>query len=257
MILLRSLAFNLWLFVATTVLCLRFGLFRPDRAASLRAGHAWARAVVGGLRVLCGIDYGVTGTEYLPKSGAALIAPMHQSAFDTAVWVLLVPDFVYVLKKELTYLPLFGHMLGKAGMIAVNRRAGAAAVRELLRGADAAVAEQRQIVIFPEGTRVAPGTWVKLQPGVAALAARTGLPVIPVATDSGHHWGRRAFLKRPGTIQIAVLPPLPPGLPRAELMRRLAEAYAQGYAALRAPRPVDNSVGSLLRNFAVRPNRAL
>lgn len=254
MILLRSLAFNLWLYGATLVLSLRYGLCRPDRAASLRAGHAWARAVIGGLRVFCGIDFVVTGTEYLPKGGAALIAPMHQSAFDTAVWVQLVPDFVYVLKRELTFIPLFGTMLGLAGMIAVNRRAGAAAIRELLRGADAAVAEGRQIVIFPEGTRVAPGKQVRLQPGVAALAARTGLPVIPVVTDSGHHWGRRAFLKRPGTIQIAVLPPLPAGLPRAELMSRLEAVYAEGYAALRGNFPVDNSVGIVSENLAIQSN---
>lgn len=255
MILLRSLAFNLWLYGATTVLCLRYGLFCPNRAGAVRSAHAWARAIVGGLRVICKIDFEVSGREYLPKSGAALVAPMHQSAFDTAVWILLVPNFVYVLKRELTFIPLFGRLLCLSGMIAVNRRAGAAAIRQLLRGADAAMADQRQLVIFPEGTRVAPGVQVKLQPGVAALAARSGLPVVPVATDSGHYWGRRAFLKHPGTIRIAVLPPLPAGLPREELMRRLAEAYAQGYASLRNPGAVDNSVGNGARNFANCPNR--
>ena len=106
-------------------------------------------------------------------------------------------------------------------MIPVDRNAGAAAMRELIRHAGAAAAAGRQIVIFPEGTRVAPGVPAKLHPGVAALAARTGLPVIPVATDSGHYWGRRAFRKRPGTIHIAILPPLPGGLPREAQMARM------------------------------------
>lgn len=255
MILLRSLAFNLWLYGATLVLSLRYGLAGPDAASSRRAGQAWARAVLGGLRVICRIDFVVTGAEHLPRGGAALIAPMHQSAFDTAVWVQLVPEFVYVLKKELTWIPLFGRMLGLAGMIAVDRRAGAAAIRGLMRGADAAVAAGRQIVIFPEGTRVAPGVRVKLQPGVAALAARTGLPVIPVVTDSGHFWGRRAFLKRPGTIRVAVLPPLPAGLGREDLMRRLDETFAAGYAALRGNSLVDNSVGTPAENFAIQSSQ--
>ena len=96
-------------------------------------------------------------------------------------------------------------------MIAVDRVAGGSAMRHLLRAGQAAAAEGRQMVIFPEGTRVAPGDARPYQPGVAALAAATGLPVIPVATDSGLLWGRRAFHKRPGTITVAVLPPLPAG----------------------------------------------
>jgi 1-acyl-sn-glycerol-3-phosphate acyltransferase len=143
---------------------------------------------------------------------------------------------------ELTRIPLFGPMLTTAGMIPVDRAGGAGAVRKMLRDADRAVADNRQILIFPEGTRVAPGVRAPLQPGVAALAARTRLPVIPVVTDSGRHWGRRAFRKIPGTIRIAVLPPIPPGLPREALMQRLATVFADGAAALDPP--VDKSVGS-------------
>ena len=106
-------------------------------------------------------------------------------------------------------------------------------------------------MIFPEGTRAAPGAMLPLQPGVAALAASTGLPVIPVVTDSGLHWGRRAFRKRPGMIHIVIRPQLPPGLPRAELMARLAAAFEQGAAALGTPWPdVDNSVGTVPSGFS-------
>lgn len=251
MTLLRSVLFNLWFFGLTTVMglaALPLRAFAPQLA--IPYAQAWIRLVFAGLRVLCGITYEVTGLEHLPAQGPALIASMHQSAFDTLVWALLAPRFAYVLKRELTRIPLFGPMLVLTGMIAVDRDAGAAAVRGLMREADRAMAEQRQIVIFPEGTRVAPGASAELHPGVAALAARTKLPVIPVATDSGRYWGRRAFRKRPGVIRIAVLPPIEAGLRREALLQRLAAAFAAGAAALDAP--VDNSVGSALPRFPLR-----
>ena len=243
MILLRSLAFSCWLYCATAVVSAGVTVLARDQPGVVVGARIWAAVMLGGLRRLCGIDYVVTGREHLP-AGAALIAPMHQSAFDTIVWLLLVPQCVYVLKRELTRLPLFGKLLLRGGQIPVERNAGAAAMRDLIRRAGEAAAAGKQIVIFPEGTRVAPGAGVKLHPGVAALAARTGLPIIPVATDSGHYWGRRSLRKRPGTIRIAILPPLPTGLPREVLMARLEQAYAEGYAALRRGQAVDNSVGS-------------
>lgn len=254
MTLLRSLAFNAWLCGVTFALSARHGLFTRDRPRVVAVARNWARLVLLGLRRICGIDWVLTGGEYLPTNGAALIAPMHQSTFDTVVWLLLVPQCVFVLKRELTRVPMFGDLLLNGGMIPVDRRAGAAAMRELIRRAVTAAAEGRQIVIFPEGTRVAPGAGVKLQPGIAALATRTGLPVIPVVTDSGHYWGRRSFHKRAGTIRIAVLPPLPVGLPRDRLMARLTQAYAEGYAALRAQHAVDNSVNGASSDLRRKPN---
>ena len=243
MMLLRSLAFNAWFYGLTFAVCVWHGLLTRDPEAARRVARRWAGRALGGLRRLCRIDWVVTGREHLPATGAALIAPMHQSAFDTLVWPLLAPGFVYVLKQELTRIPLFGTLLLRSGMIPVDRSAGASALRDVMRHAQAAVAAGHQIVIFPQGTRVAPGEIGHLQPGVAALAARTGLPVIPVVTDSGHHWGRRAFRKLPGTIRVAILPPLPAGLPRDALLEALHKAYADGYAALREERGVDKSVG--------------
>jgi 1-acyl-sn-glycerol-3-phosphate acyltransferase len=248
----RSLLFSIWFFGLTTLLALTSAPMPLFGArVAVRYAQSWVRLILWGLRAICGIRYEVTGLEHLPPSGPALIASMHQSAFDTLVWSLLAPRFTYILKRELMRIPLFGMMLRLTGMIAVDRAAGAAAMRGMLRDAERAVAEQRQIVIFPEGTRVAPGVRVKLQPGVAALAARTGLPVIPVATDSGFYWGRRAFHKHPGVIRIAILPPIEPGLPRQALMRRLEATFAAGAAALRTP--VDKSVGGTLGGF---PSRA-
>ena len=239
MILLRSALFNLWFYGITVLVALAgVPVMRAPPSWARALARFWARAVLGGLRPLCGITVKVTGREHLPPAGPALIASQHQSAFDTVIWLLLVPEATYVLKQELMRIPLYGAMCNKLGMIAVDRSGGASAIRALLRGGEGAAAAGRQIVIFPEGTRAAPGQALPLHPGVAALAARTGLPVIPVVTDSGLRWGRRAFRRHAGVIHVAVLPPLPAKLPRAALMERLAELYAQGVA------PVDNSVDS-------------
>ena len=183
--------------------------------------------MLSGLRPLCGIAWSVTGRQHVP-AGPVLIAAQHQSTFETLLWVALLPDMVFVLKQELIRIPLFGGMLTAAGMIAVDRAAGASAIRGLLREGAAAIAAGRQIVIFPEGTRVAPGVRATLQPGVAALASRLGVPVVPALTDSGLAWGRRVFRKVARPIHVEILPPLPPGLSRQDLLRRLSDAYAAG-----------------------------
>lgn len=208
MIALRSAAFNAFFFGSTFLLTFpatALRLWAPDRLMGF--ARWWARVQIGALRVLCGIKLEVTGLEHVP-AGAALITPRHESAFDILAWIAVAPRPCFVVKQELTRIPLFGQLIVAIGMICVDRGAGSAAMRTLLRGADRAVAEGRQIIIFPEGTRADPGERPPLQPGAAALAARTGLPVIPVMTDSGMCWGRRSFGKRPGTIHIAIRPPI-------------------------------------------------
>jgi 1-acyl-sn-glycerol-3-phosphate acyltransferase len=229
MMLLRSALFALW-FYGGTFLTTFLGLpvLRLGRPRVAAYAVFWARLMLFGLRWICGVRWEVTGLEHLPGEGPALLASMHQSAFDTLIWIVLAPRFSYVFKQELSRIPIFGGYLLASGMIPVDRSAGGAALRSLLRHTDRAVAEGRQIIIFPEGTRVAPGVRAALQPGVAAIAARTGLPVIPVATDSGLVWPRQAFRKRPGVIHVAIRPPLPPGLPRDEVMRRLTAVFAEG-----------------------------
>jgi 1-acyl-sn-glycerol-3-phosphate acyltransferase len=246
MVFLRSLVFNIWFYGVTSVLALGSmapGLLSrtPQPGWAMGVARLWARLVLGGLRHICGTRWVVTGRENLPESGPMLIASMHQSAFDTMVWMLLVPRACYVLKRELITIPVFGAMCRMTGMIAVDRGAGSGAIRSLLRGADQAVAAGRQIVIFPEGTRAPPGAVLALQPGIAALAARTGLPVIPVATDSGICWGRKAFRKQSGTIHVVIGAPLAAGLRREELMGELERRLVRGRDDLM--HLVDNSVG--------------
>jgi 1-acyl-sn-glycerol-3-phosphate acyltransferase len=223
---LRSLLFNLAFFTLTPAIAVScLPLLLLPRRHMLRLLRGWARAVLWLLRVLVGARVEVTGQENLPR-GAAVVAAKHQSAFDTIVWLLLVPDCAYVLKKELLRIPLYGTLVLHAGMIPVDREGGGPALRRMLRAAGTALAEGRQVVIFPEGTRTAPGERVPYFPGVVGLAAAAeaaGAPVVPVATDSGLVWGRRAFRKRAGVIHIAVLPPLPRGLPRAEVLPRLEQ----------------------------------
>lgn len=228
MIFLRSLAFNAAFFIVTAAVgLLAMPLLLAPPAAIRAVMRFWARLVIALLRGLCGVRLELRGMERIPP-GAAVIAAKHQSAFDTVVWFTLLPDAAYVLKKELLAIPFYGWHARKAGMIPVDRAGGGAALRTMLRAAAAALAEGRQVVIFPEGTRTAPGSRVPYQPGVVAIAgADPGsgkVPVVPVATDSGRVWGRRAFLKRPGVIRISVLEPLPPGLPRARLLPALEAA---------------------------------
>ncbi|HYZ21392.1 MAG TPA: lysophospholipid acyltransferase family protein [Rhodopila sp.] len=223
MILLRSALFNLYFFGLTFVLTLAASAARVAGGRHVAAvGRLWARCLLAGARVICGIRVSMEGMEHIPSHGGALIASRHESAFDTFIWMTLLPRCSYVLKQELVRIPLFGPLLTAAGMIAIDRSAGGAALRALLRAGEAAAREARQIVIFPEGTRSGHGHPRPLQPGIAALAVRTGLPVIPVATDSGLCWGRRAFRKRPGTVRIVIGRPIPPHADRKVLMQAVA-----------------------------------
>ena len=228
----RSAIYNAW-FVGATIGLGLFGvavrMFARER--SLWLARLWSRALLGGARIICGIRIEVVGRENLPD-GAALIASQHQSAFDTLIWLLIVPRVSYVYKSELGDIPLVGPLLEASGQIKLDRGASFAAVKSLLRGADRAVADGRQIVIFPEGTRVAPGVDAEMRPGVAALAARTGLPVIPVATDSGRLWGRQAFLKRAGIVHIVIGPSIAPRQGQAALLAALRQGWIDGMARI-------------------------
>ena len=239
---LRALIFNIYFFGLTTVASaagIPLRAFARHRIYGLAAG--WSALVIDGARRICGIKLVITGTEYLPMDGPALLACQHQSAFDTLVWMTLLPRTCYVVKQELTRIPLVGPLRAPAGMIPVDREAGAAALRGLVMATAAAKAAGRQIVIFPEGTRVAPGMHVPLQPGIAAIAARLNLPVIPVATDSGLRWGRRSFRKNAGPVHLALGPPIPAGTRRVELLDAIESFWRQ--AESNGFQSVDKSVG--------------
>ncbi len=231
-----SVALNLAYGAITTALSVWGILFCRTEARAIWLGRSWGRAMLATARA-CGIQLEISGAEHLPRDGAALIASAHQSAFDTMIWMAVLPRGGFVLKRELLSLPLFGRLLARAGMIAVDRASGAGAMRTLLRGATRACAEGRQMVIFPQGTRVDPAAApAPLHPGVAAMAMRTGLPVLPAWLDSGRCWPRRGFWRYPGTVHLHLLPPLPAHTPRETLMATLAGVFAAD-----RPGPGDNS----------------
>jgi len=233
---LRSALFNGFFFASTFVLCVPAALISLVAPGQVMGwARYWARLQIRAARIICGIRVQVSGWENLPPP-PVLIASRHESTFEVLFWVAMLPAACFVVKRELAQIPLFGRCIRAAGMISVDRQAGGAAMRTLLRGGDRAKAERRHIIIFPEGTRVDPDAYPPLQPGVAALASRTGLKVVPVMTDSGRYWGRLAFRKLPGTIRIAIQPPLAVAPGREALLEALRVAFKPG-------KLVDKSVG--------------
>ena len=229
---LRSLLFNAFFYGWTTI-CVVAGLplLLGPRIAIYYLGRLWVRPVLAALALICGLDYQVRGRENLP-AGAALIAAKHQSAWDTIIFSVPLWDHSFVLKRELTWIPLFGFFLARAGLIPVDRQGGSKALRRMVAAARQVAAAGRPIVIFPEGTRVAPGQHRPYQPGVAALYGQLGIPVVPVALNSGVFWGRRSVWKQPGRITLEFLPPIAPGLPRRAFLERLETAIEERSAAL-------------------------
>ena len=221
MILLRSALFNLVFYAWTALLgIVALPMVLAPRAAVMRFGMWWSGTVLTLARVIAGIEYELRGAEHLPRA-PAIIAMKHQSAWDTLAVPALIGDVAIVLKRELLWIPCYGWYARKAGMVPVDRGAGAAALKSMVRRARDIVAQGRPIVIFPEGTRTAVGAKRSYHPGVAALYTQLGLPVVPVAVNSGLFWPRRSFLKRPGRIVLEALPPLPPGLERRTFLSEL------------------------------------
>ncbi|HTR85048.1 MAG TPA: lysophospholipid acyltransferase family protein [Reyranella sp.] len=220
---LRSLAFNAGWYAGTVVIALLGSpiLLLPRRVV-VAWSHVWIRFVLGWLKLTCGLDHRITGLENIPR-GPVLIASKHQSSWETLAFGLLFDDAAIVLKRELLFIPIVGWAMARAGNIAVARGDGASALRGLVRQAKDCAAQGRAVLIFPEGTRVAPGHTKPYQVGVAALYRQLGVPVVPVALNSGRFWGRRKWIKRPGTIQVQVLPPIAPGLRREAFMETLRE----------------------------------
>jgi 1-acyl-sn-glycerol-3-phosphate acyltransferase len=225
---LRALLFNAIFWVWTVSLAVLYLLLLPLPWRALYASVAWwARSMMWTLDAVVGLKWEKRGANHLPQ-GACIVAAKHQSAWDTVSVPLWFDYPSVVLKRELFQIPIWGWHARRCGMIAVDRGAGASALKRMVAEARQRAGEGRKIVIFPQGTRTAPGTKRAYLPGVAALYDKLGLPVAPVALNSGMFWGRRAFMKRPGRIVVEFLEPIPPGLGRrefmAELERRIEEA---------------------------------
>ncbi|WP_026440324.1 lysophospholipid acyltransferase family protein [Acidocella facilis] len=221
----RSFAFNAVLWGAGAVLSIWCTLFgRHFRNGILRTAQLWTRISLWALRSFCGVSLEVRGLENLPAEGC-VIAAQHQSALDILLWISLLPAPAFVFKKELKRIPLFGALLEPSGMISVDRSGGRKALRDMVERAHQAVAAGRQVVIFPEGTRVAPGVRGELRHGIAAMAQGLSAPLLPATTDSGLRWGRKSFQKSPGQVHITIHPAILPGLSREELLATLTALF--------------------------------
>ena len=206
MIVLRSALFAAALVIVTVpfafVSVLSFPLARMTR---YRVISGWSKIMLAIARVVCRLDYRVEGRENLPAQPCVILSK-HQSAWETLAFQSVFPPQVHVLKRELLWIPFFGWGLALMSPIAIDRSKGRAALRQLARIGKERILQGFWVVIFPEGTRVQPGTRRKYQPGGAWLAVQTGAPVVPVAHNAGLYWPKNAFLKHPGTITMRIGP---------------------------------------------------
>jgi 1-acyl-sn-glycerol-3-phosphate acyltransferase len=220
----RSLLFNV-LFYVTTALFVLLGspLLFGRRSWAMAALAVHARCELWLLKAIVGLKLEVRGQEKLPK-GACLVASKHQSAWETFALIPLFRDPALLMKRELFWIPFHGWFSRKFEMIPVDRDKGPSALRAMLRETKKRVDDGREIIIFPEGTRRAPGAAPDYKTGVVLLYEALRIPCVPVALNSGLFWPRRSLMRRPGTVIVEFLDPIPPGLPKAEFMSRLTSA---------------------------------
>lgn len=226
---LRSLIFvlvkSLWTLVLG-ILFLPLLLFFRERMGRF-VPFFWTRGIIWMARAICGIRAHIEGQEHIAR-GAAIYAMKHQSAYETLYLWQFLPQPVFVLKKELLTIPIFGQYLAGTPIIAINRKDGAKVIPSMLSQAREHLNKNRQIVIFPEGTRVPPGQRKPYKSGIYALYTDSGLSVIPVALNTGLRWPKHRFAKTPGVAMFRFLPPIAPGLEKeafmAELEKRIEEA---------------------------------
>ena len=220
-IFLRSLVFNILFYVVFLLWSLvALPTFLMPRAAMLKVAAWWARTNIVLMRAICGIKVEFRGVEKIPK-GPLIVASKHQSMWETISLLRFFDAPFFVLKRELQFIPLFGLFLIKTRMVAIDRSKGGRALLAVMRRAEEEIRHGRQFVIFPEGTRTAPGAAPQYKTGIGLIYTDCGVPCLPVALNSGLFWPRRTFMRYPGTLVVEFLDPIPPGLKRDEFLKRL------------------------------------
>lgn len=228
MLIVRSVVFNFlfYLNLALHVIAAIPTFLLPRRIFMVMA-RSWSDTSNWLLRLVVGTRVELRGLEKIP-AGALLVAAKHQSVWETFTLLTLFDDPAYIFKRELQWIPIFGWYAWKSDMIPIDRAAGGGAMAGMIARARTELARGRQIIIFPEGTRTAPGAPPSYRQGIVQLYAAAGVPCLPVALNSGIYWPRRRFLRYPGTIVLEVLDPIAPGLAATEfaalLERRIEDA---------------------------------
>ena len=232
MTILRSVAFNA-LFYATFVVLMIGGLpcLLLSRHASTSLARLWARASLALLDAICGLKLEFRNKHLIP-TGASILAVKHQSFLETIALITVLDDFAYILKRELLSIPFFGWYLRATQQIGLDREKGAGALPRLQKAVRDRLAEGRQVIIFPEGTRRPVGLAPAYKPGVALLCAKAQVPCTPVALNTGLFWPRHSFRRRAGTVVIEFLPPIAPGLSKRDFMCALQNAIEPATDAL-------------------------
>src|SRR5262245_3056406 len=233
----RSILFNV-LFYISFILYMLVALptFLMPYWVIVDFAKVWSRTNLWLLKMVCGVHVDFMGIDKIPP-GPLLVACKHQSMLETFALVPLFSRPTYIVKRELMWVPLFGWFMAKGRMIPVDRGARRQALTRMTVRARDELKQGRQILIFPEGTRTAPGAPPAYKSGIAHLYAELGVPCLPVALNTGLAWGRRSFMRSPGTVRIEILDPIPPGLSRDAFLARVEHDIETATARLMtAPR---------------------
>ena len=229
MVMLRSLIFTLCFYVGSVVLAILLLPLLASRQSASLAGRIWGRFCILCCAVI-GLRHEIEGD--MASSEQVIYAVKHQSAWETLVLYDALRAPLVVLKKELLAIPIVGQFMARAGVVAINRAQGMAALRQMKQEAELARNTGRSLLIFPQGTRVAAKTKAPYHSGIFLIYQSTGLAVVPVALNSGMFWGRAAWRKFPGTITVRFLPQIPPNLGKAEFMEQLEQTIETHTAQL-------------------------
>ena len=221
-IFLRSLIFNVLFYLLLAFwIIVAIPTFVMPRYCIMGISRAWARSSIRLLRWVCNIKVEYRGLEKIQK-GPLIVASKHQSMWETFALLQFFDQPLFILKRELTWIPFFGWYLIKANMIGIDRSAGGRSLLQMTRRAGEAVRRGRQLIIFPEGTRTPVGATPNYKTGIAQIYVDCGVNCLPVALNSGLFWPRRTFMRYPGTLVVEFLDPLPPGLSRREFIARVS-----------------------------------
>ena len=219
MLYIRSFIFTSYYILLTAFVCVT--------AYPLSAEHSrrylswWSTMIRKGAKNLAGLKLNVEGIENLPESGPYIIACKHQSAFDTLIFHSMIPEVCFLFKAEMNKIPFMGHLLRKVDCVPVDRKHGTLVLRQVVGSSCDSLARGKVLVIFPEGTRVAPTEHVKYSHGVCMIYDKAKVPVVPAAINSGYLWPRNSFTKKSGTVTLRFLPPIPAGQDKKEVMAEI------------------------------------
>lgn len=246
----RSLIYAAFLYLTMTLIGLLYlpAMLIAGRKPAAYASHLWAQVAIWGAGAICGLRHRIRGLENVPKTGPVLIACKHQAMWETLFFMTIFNEPAIVLKKELLAKPIYGWYARVMEMIRVDREDGPSAIRELSRQAQIALGKGRPIVIFPEGTRQAPGAAPDYKPGIALLYRQLNIPCVPAALNSGVFWPAHGLMRSPGTITVEFLPAIAPGLDRKTFMKELEDRIESASARLEAEAHSDTKVPQNRRN---------